>query len=113
MLDSDEFLYSKYLVANHNSGYLVMRGREPIYCRHSRAMEDDLMLESMNQNNWHDFLDNALEGAMTNRKRSGNKYVDNIFENLRICFHDYRVMLEDIALAYYELLLTSSQDNII
>ena len=113
MLDSDEFVYLKCLVANYNSGYLVMRDREPIYCRHSRATEDDLMLESMNQNNWHDFLDNAMEGAMTNRKRSGNENADNIFEYLRICFHDYRVIFEDIALAYYVLLLTSSQKNII
>ena len=51
LLDSDVFVYSKYLVANHNSSYLVMRGQEPIYCRHSRAMEDDVMLKSMNENN--------------------------------------------------------------
>ena len=42
---------------------------------------------------------------MTNRKSSGNEREDNIFENLRICFHKYRVMLQ--------ALLTSSQDNII
>ena len=51
MLDSDEFVYSKYVVANHNSGYLILKGKEPIYCRHNRATEDDIMLESMNQNN--------------------------------------------------------------
>ena len=54
-----------------------------------------------------------MKGAMKNRKRSGNERLDNIFENLRICFHEYGVMFEDIALAYFELLLTSSQDNII
>ena len=48
LLESDVFVYSKYLAANHNSGYLVMRGQEPIYCRHSRATEDDVMLKSMN-----------------------------------------------------------------
>ena len=38
LLDSDVFVYSKYLVANHNSGYLVMRDQGPIYCRHSRTL---------------------------------------------------------------------------
>ena len=64
LLDPDFFIYSKYLVANHNSGYLVMRVQEPIYCRYSMATEDDVMLKIMNENNWHDFLDNAIEGAL-------------------------------------------------
>ena len=88
LLDSDVFVYSKYLVANHNSSYLVMRGQEPIYCRHSRATEDDVMLKSMNENNWHDFLDNAIEGALTNNRSVQNEFIDNIFENLNICFRD-------------------------
>ena len=45
LIDSDAFVYFKYLVANHNSDYLVMRGQEPIYCRHSRATEDEVMLK--------------------------------------------------------------------
>ena len=113
LLDSDVFVYSKYLVANHNSGYLVMRGQEPIYCRHSRATEDDVMLKSMNENNWHDFLDNAIEGVLTNNRSLQNEFVDNIFENLDICFRDYKLMLDDVAVSYYQLLLTSSRDNVI
>ena len=113
LLDSDLFVYSKYLVANHNSGYLVMRGQEPIYCRHSRATEDDVMLKSMNENNWHDFLDNAIEGALTNNRSVQNEFVDNIFENLNICFRDYKLMFKDVAVNYYQLLLTSSRDKVI
>ena len=90
-----------------------MRGQEPIYCRHSRAMEDDVMLKSMNENNWHDFLDNAIEGALTNNRSVQNEFVDNIFENLNICFRDYKLMFKDVAVNYYQLLLTSSRDNVI
>ena len=113
LIDSDAFFYSKYLVANHNSDYLVMRGQEPIYCRHSRATEDEVMLKSMNENNWHDFLDNAIEGALTNNRSVQNEFVDNIFENLNICFCNYKLMFEDVAVNYYQLLLTSSRDNVI
>ena len=113
LLDSDVFVYSKYLVANHNSGYLVMRSQEPIYCRHSRATEDDVMLKSMNENNWHDFLDNAIEGTLTCNHSVQNEFVDNIFENLNICFRDYKLMFEDVAVNYYQLLLTSSRVNVI
>ena len=113
LLDSDVFVYTNYLVANHNSGYLVMRGQEPIYCRHSRATEDDVMLKSMNENNWQDFLDNAIEGALTNNRSVQNEFVDNIFKNLNICFRDYKLMFEDVAVSYYQLLLTSSRDNAI
>ena len=113
LLDSDVFVYSRYLVANHNSGYLVKKGQEPIYCRHSRAMGDDVMLKSMNENNWHDFLYNAIEGALTNNRSVQNKFVDNIFKNLDICFRNYKLMFEDVGVNYYQLLLTSSRDNVI
>ena len=113
LLDSEVFVYSKYLVANHNSNYLFMRGQEPIYCRHSKATEDDVMLKSMNENNWHDFLDNAIEGPLTNNRSVQNDFVDNIFENLNICFCDYKLIFEDVVVNYYQLLLTSSRDNII
>ena len=113
LLDSNVFVCSKCLVANHNSGYLVMRGQEPIHCRQSRATEEDVMLKSMNDNNWHDFLDNTIESALANNRSVQNEFVDNIFENLNICFRDYQLMFEDVAASYYQLLLTSSRDNVI
>ena len=91
LLDSDVFVYSKYLVANHSSGYLIMRGQEPIYCRHSRATEDGIMLKSMNENNWHDFLDNTIEGALTNNHSVQNEFVGNFFWRKRnSCVKVYR-----------------------
>ena len=67
----------------------------------------------MNESNWHDFLDNAIEGALTNNGSVQNEFVDNIFENLNICFRDYKLMLEDVTVSSYQLLLTSSRDNVI
>ena len=90
-----------------------MRGQEPIYCRHSRVTEDDVMLKSMNENNWHDFLHNAIEGTLTNNRSVQNEFVDNISQYLNICFCDYKLMFEDVAVNYYQLLLTSSRDNVI
>ena len=113
LLDSDVLFYYKYLVANHNSGYLIMRGQEPIYCRHNRATEDDVMLKSMNENNWYDFLDNVIEGELTNNRSIQNEFVDNIFENFNIRFRYYKLIFEDVAVNYYRLLLTSSRDNVI
>ena len=86
LLESDVIVYSRYLIANHNSSYLVMRGQEPIYCRHSRVTEDDIMLKNMTENNWHDFLDNTIERVLTNNRNVQNEFVDNIFENHNICF---------------------------
>ena len=39
---SDVFVFSKFIVANHNNEYIVAKGIEPIYCRHSRANKDDV-----------------------------------------------------------------------
>ena len=64
-LDIDVFVFSKFIVENHNNEYLVLNGIEPIYCWHSRATKDDVMIETMNENNWHGFLDNAIEGSPT------------------------------------------------
>ena len=66
----------------------------------------------MNENNWHDFLDNIIEGALTNNRSVQNEFVDNIFENLNICFRDYKLMFEDVVVNYYQLLLTSPRDNV-
>ena len=55
--DVDVLVFSKFSVANHNNEFLVMNGVEPICCRHSIATKDDMMLETMNENNWHKFLE--------------------------------------------------------
>ena len=57
-LDIDVFIFSQFIVANHNNRHLVMSSIEPIYCRYSRATKDDVIIETMNENTWHEFLDN-------------------------------------------------------
>ena len=46
-LDTGAFIYSNFLVANYNSGYLIFNGKYSIYCKQIRAAEDDDMLETM------------------------------------------------------------------
>ena len=102
-LDTGEFIYSKFLVANHNSGYLIFNGIDPIYYKHTRFTEDDDMLETMNENNWHEFLNSSIEGTLEEATRNGNQLIKNIFKNLDSCFKEYREIIEDIAQAYFEL----------
>ena len=47
LLDISSNNFSKFLAANYNCGYQILRGGgNPIYFRYSRATEDDVMLES-------------------------------------------------------------------
>ena len=112
-LDVDVFVFSKFIVANHNNEYLVMSGIEPIYCRHSRATKDDVMIETMNENNWLEFLDNAIERPLSLGKNIENDWIDNIFQNLHICYKTYELMFRDIAVAYFNVLFSGSRENIV
>ena len=71
------------------------------------------MLETTNESNWHKFLDNAIEGFLTSLKDSENDWINNIFENLHICYKTFALMFEDIAEYYYKLLLSGSKGNIL
>ena len=112
-LDVKVFVFSKFIVANHNNEYLVMSGIEPIYCRHSRATKDDVMIETMNENNWLEFLDNAIERPLSLDKNIENDWIDNIFQNLHICYKTYELMFRDIAVAYFNVLFSGSRENIV
>ena len=39
-----------FSVAAYNASYLTLNGKVPIYCKHARAMRDNVMLEAMNEN---------------------------------------------------------------
>ena len=67
----------------------------------------------MNENNWHKFLENAIEEALISNKDSKNDWINNIFENLHICYKTYGLMFRDIAEYYYKLLLSGSKENIL
>ena len=68
-LDTETFIYSKFLVANYNLGYLIFNGKDPIYRKHTEAAEDYTMLETINENKWHDFLISSIEGALQGASR--------------------------------------------
>ena len=59
-----------------------------------------MMLGTMNDNNGYEFLDNAIKESLTSRKDSKNDWINNIFENLHICYKTYALMFGDIA-EYY------------
>ena len=68
----------KFLVANYNLGYLIFNGKDPIYCKHTEVAEDYTILETMNENKWHDFLNSSIEGALQGASRNDNQWIKNI-----------------------------------
>ena len=68
-LDAGALVYFKFFVAAYNASYLTLNGKDPIYCNHTRAMRDDVMLD---ENNWHKFLDSAIHGALTGARGDDN-----------------------------------------
>ena len=83
-LDAGGFVYSKFFVAAYNASYLTLNGKDLICCKHTRAMRDDVMLETLNENNWHEFLDSAIHGALTGARGDDNPWIKNIFTNLNL-----------------------------
>ena len=71
-------------------GYLTFNGKDPIYCKHTRASEDDDMLETINENNWHEFLNSTIEGTLQGAVRNDNQSIKNIFKDLNSCFKECR-----------------------
>ena len=55
------------------------------------------MLETMNENNWHEFLDSAIHGALTGARGGDNPWIKNIFKNLNYCFNVYYQAFNNIA----------------
>ena len=105
---------SKYLAANYNSGFEILRGGgEPIYFSHGIVTEDDVMLQGLNENNWQEFLAGSIDSALTQRGHESNESLNNIFDNLKTCFKRYRDMFSEIADRYNDLLMSSSMDNIL
>ena len=71
------------------------------------------MLETMNDNNWHEFLDSGINGTLTGARNDDNPWIKNIFTNLKHCFNDYYHAFNNIARTYYRLLREGTKENII
>ena len=112
-LDAGAFVYSQFFVAAYNTSYLTLNGRDPIYFKHTGVMRDDVMQETMNENNWHELLDSAIHSTLTGARGVDNPWIKNIFTNLNHCFNDYYHTLDNIACTYYRLLREGSKEKII
>ena len=100
------------MVASYNNQYLTLSGKDPILVRHCKASRDNLLIETMNENNWHEFLYESIRGSFSDDELN-NDWISNIFKNLIICFKSYETVFKDIAYFYQKLLLSRAQNNII
>ena len=70
------------------------------------------MLETINENNWHEFLNSSIEDTLQGAARIDNQWIKNILKNLDSCFKEYWEVFEDIAQAYFKLLVSEPEKNI-
>ena len=118
MIDTEEqweldiaFIYSKFFVTCYNSPIGL---NSPIYLKHIRAHKDDEMLESINMNNCHEFLDSFIKLALSmSDYESDNKWIVNIGKKLRSTFRKYKNKLNDVAYVFYNYIRYSSVDNVL
>ena len=113
------FAFMKFFVAQYNKQYL--HGEQPILLRHSAAVKDDVLIETMNENNWHQFPRDSIQGALERVAacdRGGtqdieNQWMTNIFNHLRISFIRFKNLLQEFAYYYRKLLFSSGKHTII
>ena len=80
--------------------------------RHSKDTANDVMIDTMNENNWHQFLSDSIRGALYNpqaadengRLHLEGQWIRNIFTRLSKCFRIYAIFFEELASTYKELL---------
>ena len=98
-LDAAVNRYFKFFVACYNRSYLTLNGENLILLRHSKATTDDVMIETMNENNWHQFLSDSIRHALDNpqaadenrRLHLEGQWIRNIFTRLNKYFRIYAV----------------------
>ena len=114
-LDTAVFVYSKFFVANYNSGHIAFTasGLGPIYCKHTKAAKDDDLLETMNENNWHEFLNGCILNTLGGICGRENQWLKNITVNLERCIYHYKYAFGEIAHLYHRLLERGSTENMI
>ena len=76
-------------------------------------LNENIELRKLNEKNWYEFLDSAIEGSLTSRKNSKSDWINNIFENLHICYKTYALMFGECAECYYKLVFSGSKENIL
>ena len=112
-LDAAPFVYSKFFVANYNSSHMTFidSGPGPIYCKHTKVAKDDDLLETMNKNNWHEFLNGSILSTLGGIRGRENQGLKNIAVNLERCIYHYKYAFDKIALLYHRLLERGPIEN--
>lgn len=98
-LDIDLFAFSKFFVAQFNKQYLYRE--QSILLRHNAAVNYDVVIETMNKNNWHQFLRDSIQGTldkvaacnMGGTQDIESQWMKDVFNYLRICFIRYKNLL--------------------
>ena len=96
--------YSTFLVLCYNRSYLTLDSENPIRLRH-KPTADDVLIETMNENNWHQFLSDSIRSALDNpqvvdknkRLHLQGQWIRNVFTRLNKCFRIYAVFFEELA----------------
>ena len=114
-LDAAAFVYSKFFVANYNSSHMTFTdsGPGPIYCKHTKVAKDDDLLETMNKNNWHEFLNGSILSTLRGIRGRENQGLKNIAVNLERCIYHYKYAFDKIAHLYHRLLKRGPKENMI
>ena len=111
--------YSTFLVLCYNRSYLTLDSENPILLRHSKPTTDDVLIETMNENNWHQFLSDSIRDALDNpqvvdknrRLHLERQWIRNIFTRLNKCFRIYAMFFEELASTYKELVFSDASNN--
>ena len=75
--------------------------------RHSKDTANDVMIDTMNENNWHQFLSDSNRGALYKphaADENGRLHLEGQWIRLNKCFRIYAIFFEELASTYKELL---------
>ena len=86
----------------------------PIYLKHTRVHKDDEMLETMNMNKWHEFLESSIRLALSMSDcETDNKWIINTGKKLRSTFRMYKNKLNEVAYKFYNYKRYGSIENVV
>lgn len=96
-----------------------MSDEHPILIRHSKAPTDDVMIQTMNENNWLEFLSDSISGTLENSQAANKKsciskegqWIRNIFRRLNKYFRVYSMLFEELATTEKKLLFIGAGNN--
>ena len=88
-------------------------GPGPICCKYTKAAKDDDLLETMNQNNWDEFLNGFILSTLGGIPGRENQWLKNITVNLEQCIYHFKYNFYKVAHLYHRLLERGPIENMI